>query len=64
MLGMGPQDSAKQQIALTPDSHYRGFQRLGDNVTRYDGGFARVSPVCRRKCTYHFTREFLPERRW
>ena len=38
----------KQQIALTPDSHYRGFQRLGANVTRYDGGFARVRPVRHR----------------
>ena len=46
-LGTVPQDSAKQEIALTPDSHYRGFQRLGDNVTRYDGGFARASPVCK-----------------
>ena len=64
MLSTGPQDSAKQQIALTPDSHYRGFQRLGDNVTRYDGGFARVSPVCRCKCTCHITRALLPERPW
>ncbi|KAK9822807.1 hypothetical protein WJX81_000986 [Elliptochloris bilobata] len=34
-------ESVKQEIALTPHSHFRGFQRLGDNVTRYEGGFAR-----------------------
>ncbi len=36
------QESVKQQIALSPRAHFRGYQQLGDNVTRYDGGFARV----------------------
>lgn len=31
----------KQKIALRPDTAFRGYQRLGDNVTRYDGGFQR-----------------------
>ncbi|CAK0785938.1 hypothetical protein CVIRNUC_009151 [Coccomyxa viridis] len=33
--------SAKQQIALGPQTAYRGYQQLGANVTRYDGGFQR-----------------------
>ena len=35
------QASAKQQIALGPQTAYRGYQQLGANVTRYDGGFQR-----------------------
>lgn len=31
----------KQQIALGPKSSYRGYQQLGSNVTRFDGGFQR-----------------------
>jgi hypothetical protein len=31
----------KQQIALSPQRHFRGYQSLGANVTRFDGGFAR-----------------------
>ncbi len=26
---------------MTPKSSYRGYQFLGSNVTRYDGGFQR-----------------------
>ena len=35
------QASTKQQIALGPQTSYRGYQQLGANVTRYDGGFQR-----------------------
>ena len=35
------QASTKQQIALGPQTAYRGYQQLGANVTRYDGGFQR-----------------------
>ncbi|EIE18553.1 Clavaminate synthase-like protein, partial [Coccomyxa subellipsoidea C-169] len=31
----------KQQIALGPETSYRGYQQLGSNVTRFDGGFQR-----------------------
>ena len=31
----------KSQIEIQPETNYRGYQRLGANVTRYDGGFAR-----------------------
>ena len=31
----------KEQIALRPQTAYRGYQQLGANVTRYDGGFQR-----------------------
>lgn len=31
----------KLRIALRPETQYRGYQQLGDNVTRYDGGFQR-----------------------
>ncbi|GAB4818531.1 hypothetical protein N2152v2_005577 [Parachlorella kessleri] len=34
-------ESVKQQIALSPDRHYRGWQQLGANVTRYEGGYQR-----------------------
>eukprot|EP00877_Chromochloris_zofingiensis_P001591 jgi/Chrzof1/11432/Cz05g36150.t1 len=34
-------DTIKRQIAISPASHYRGYQSLGANVTRYDGGFSR-----------------------
>jgi hypothetical protein len=26
---------------MTPGSAFRGYQALGENVTRYDGGFTR-----------------------
>lgn len=35
------QEATKQQSALSPQSHFRGYQGLGANVTRYEGGFAR-----------------------
>ena len=35
------QASTKQQIALGPQTSYRGYQQLGANVTRYEGGFQR-----------------------
>ncbi|CAL5228420.1 g11552 [Coccomyxa viridis] len=31
----------KEQIALNPHTAFRGYQQLGANVTRYDGGFQR-----------------------
>jgi hypothetical protein len=31
----------KQQISLSPAAHYRGYQVLGANVTRYEGGYQR-----------------------
>ncbi|CAD7700651.1 unnamed protein product [Ostreobium quekettii] len=34
-------ENIKEQIKITPQSHYRGYQRLGANVTRYEGGFQR-----------------------
>lgn len=33
--------SLKNQIAISPQTAYRGFQALGTNVTRYQGGFQR-----------------------
>lgn len=33
--------SVKDQIKISPSAHYRGYQALGANVTRYDGGFQR-----------------------
>ncbi len=35
------QEHVKSQIEIQPETNYRGYQRLGANVTRYDGGFAR-----------------------
>ncbi len=35
------QAEVKQQIALGPETSYRGYQQLGSNVTRFDGGFQR-----------------------
>ena len=35
------QAPTKQQIALGPQTSYRGYQQLGANVTRYVGGFQR-----------------------
>lgn len=35
------QEKTKEEILIGPDRHYRGFQSLGANVTRYDGGFQR-----------------------
>jgi hypothetical protein len=37
----GLQDRVKAQLQLSPSTHYRGYQRLGDNVTRHDTGFTR-----------------------
>ncbi len=31
----------KSEISIRSDAHFRGYQRLGANVTRYDGGFQR-----------------------
>mmetsp|Transcript_69608 Transcript_69608/g.220396 ORF Transcript_69608/g.220396 Transcript_69608/m.220396 type:complete len:360 (+) Transcript_69608:26-1105(+) len=31
----------KREILLSPKTVYRGFQELGENVTRYEGGFQR-----------------------
>lgn len=31
----------KNQIAISPATAFRGFQALGENVTRYQGGFQR-----------------------
>lgn len=36
-----PQEATKQQISLSAERHFRGYQGIGANVTRYDGGFAR-----------------------
>ncbi len=35
------QAHVKEQIALSPHTAFRGYQQLGANVTRYDGGFQR-----------------------
>ena len=35
------QEHRKQEIAIRPDKHYRGYQALGTNVTRFEGGFQR-----------------------
>ena len=35
------QEQVKQQIALGPHTSFRGYQHLGSNVTRYEGGFQR-----------------------
>ncbi|KAK9863028.1 hypothetical protein WJX84_009657 [Apatococcus fuscideae] len=35
-----PED-VKKQIDIGPQTHFRGYQGLGANVTRYDGGFQR-----------------------
>jgi hypothetical protein len=39
---MSPQADAKQSILLSPGTAYRGYQPIGANVTRYDGGAAFV----------------------
>ncbi|KAL3151731.1 hypothetical protein ABBQ38_012710 [Trebouxia sp. C0009 RCD-2024] len=31
----------KKQILIRPDTHYRGYQQLGANVTRYEEGYQR-----------------------
>lgn len=35
------QEEVKQQIRIKADTHYRGYQRLGANVTRYEEGYQR-----------------------
>ena len=35
------QEAVKNEILLTSSSHFRGYQPLGANVTRYEGGFQR-----------------------
>ena len=35
------QAHVKEEIALGPHTAYRGYQQLGANVTRYEGGFQR-----------------------
>lgn len=34
-------EEVKNQLQLGPNTHYRGYQQLGANVTRYDGGYQR-----------------------
>ncbi|KAK9819032.1 hypothetical protein WJX74_007795 [Apatococcus lobatus] len=34
-------EEVKKQIDIGPHTHFRGYQALGANVTRYDGGFQR-----------------------
>ena len=31
----------KREIAISPGTAFRGYQALGENVTRYEGGFQR-----------------------
>jgi hypothetical protein len=35
------QEHEKAAIRIRPDTGFRGWQQLGSNVTRYDGGFQR-----------------------
>ena len=35
------QEHTKKQILIRPDTHYRGYQQLGANVTRYEDGYQR-----------------------
>ena len=35
------QEHIKKQILIRPDTHYRGYQQLGANVTRYEEGYQR-----------------------
>ena len=35
------QEHRKAEIAIRPDAGFRGYQGMGANVTRYDGGFQR-----------------------
>ena len=35
------QEVVKKQIDIGPHTHFRGYQALGANVTRYEGGFQR-----------------------
>jgi hypothetical protein len=35
------QEHVKREMRIAPGKHYRGYQGLGDNVTRYEGGFQR-----------------------
>lgn len=35
------QADEKSKLTLGPDTHYRGYQQLGANVTRFEGGFQR-----------------------
>lgn len=35
------QEAVKKQIDIGPHTHFRGYQALGANVTRYEGGFQR-----------------------
>lgn len=37
----GLPEHVKKQILIRPDTHYRGYQQLGANVTRYEEGFQR-----------------------
>ncbi|KAF8073234.1 2-oxoglutarate-dependent dioxygenase [Scenedesmus sp. PABB004] len=37
----GAQESAKRPLLLSPGTHFRGWQPLGANVTRHEGGFTR-----------------------
>ena len=35
------QEHLKKQILIRAGTHYRGYQQLGANVTRYEAGFQR-----------------------
>lgn len=35
------QEHIKKQILIKPDTHYRGYQQLGANVTRYEEDYQR-----------------------
>ena len=61
----------KEQIALGPHTAFRGYQQLGANVTRYDGGFQRdwheaidlykeEADAVRRQATLHHVQHALP----
>lgn len=41
LIQLSVQDHIKKQILIRPDTHYRGYQQLGANVTRYEEGYQR-----------------------
>ena len=41
LIRLSVQDHIKKQILIRPDTHYRGYQQLGANVTRYEEGYQR-----------------------
>ena len=38
---MSVQEAIKKEIELSAASHFRGYQRLGVNITKYENGFSR-----------------------